>query len=517
MTKANILIVEDMGIVAGDIKSSLKKLGFAVTGMVSSGKDAIKKVKADTPDLVLMDIFLKDEMNGIEAATIIQAKFNVPVVYLTTYTDEEVLGKAKITEPFGYIAIPFEDREMNTAIEIALYKHKIESHLHKAHKMETISTLAGGIAHDFNNLPGSIMGNVELARNMLPPETESSGFLSDAMESCIQARDLTKKFLLLSKGDEPKREAGIISESIKNYTNMALSGTNVKCEYRIAENLWIADFDKGQIGQVFSSIVTNAEEAMPEGGTITVEADNIIIDDERNIDMDEGQYVKTSIKDHGLGISSKDLESIFDPYFSTKDSFGDKGMGLGLSTALSIIKKHEGDIKVESKVGTGTTVSIYIPAHEKESVVLQPEKISISKESEIGSKKILVMDDEEALRFATRALLDILGHDAECCKNSDETIETYQKAKESGEPFDAVILDLTIQGDTGGKETIQKLLEIDPDVKGIVASGFSNDPIMAGFREYGFCEALPKPYLKDELAKAIGKVFSPEKEESMTS
>ncbi len=514
MSSNKIMIVEDNTTVAMDCRSCLENLGYGVTSIVASGEESIQRAETERPDAVLMDIRLRDEMDGVEAAEQIYTRFEIPVVFLSAYSDPELLERARKVGSFGYMVKPFTERELNAMLEMALYKsnadkerRQMEERLQQAHKMETIGTLAGGIAHDFNNLLGSISGFIELSRNISQPGSENDSFLSEAMKSCIQARNLTRKFLLLSKASAPIREAGDIAESIDQFTDMALSGENVKCEYHISEDLWAADFDEGQIGQVFSNIVINAKEAMPDGGKITVEADNVIIGDKNNINADKGQYLKISIKDHGCGIASEDLERIFDPYFSTKTSFGDKGMGLGLATALSIIKKHEGDIQAESKIGVGTTIIIYIPAYKKESVAIQPEKIQVSEETAVGSKKILLLDDEESLSFCTMALLDILGHKAECFNDGVEAIEAYKNAKETGEPFDVVILDLTIKDGLGGKETIQKLIEIDPDVKGIAASGFSYDPIMSNFKEYGFCEALPKPYLKVELANAIERVF----------
>ncbi len=521
MEEHRILLVDDDPLILQTIGSSLESEGYKVT-TAESGNDAISLLSEETFGLVITDLVM-EPVDGI--GVLKKSKEINPesmVILLTGFGNMTSAVDAIRLDADDYLLKPCEPEDLFFRVkrcfeELGLKKkiRMTEKRILKNRETEIIGNLSGGVAHDFNNLLASIMGLIELSMNKLQPGTESADFLSDAMKSCIQARELAKKFVTLSQSGAPKRETGVISVSIRQFTCIALSGTNVKCEERIHEDLWAADFDEGQIGQVLSCIVTNAKEAMPDGGTITVEADNVIIGDESDISVDGGQYVKISIKDHGRGIIAENLDRIFDPYFSTKESFGDRGMGLGLATALSIIKKHEGDIRVESELGVGTTVFIYIPATEKESVVLQSDKEPILKEPAVGKKKILVMDDEEGLRFCVKGLLDLLGHNAECFKDGAEAIEAYKKAKETGEPFDAVVLDLTVQGGMGGKETIQKLLEIDPDVKGIVASGYSNDPIIDRFKEYGFCEALPKPYLMGELGKAIENVFQPGKGEEM--
>jgi CheY-like chemotaxis protein len=258
------------------------------------------------------------------------------------------------------------------------------------------------------------------------------------------------------------------------------------------------------MSQVINNLIINADQAMPEGGKITVSAENMTVGREQTLPIKKGKYVEITIKDRGIGISKEHLERIFDPYFTTKQ----KGSGFGLAITYSIIKRHRGHIAVESEVGVGTTFSIYLPA----SFGKMPIKEKIEGKVVPGSGKILVMDDEEVVRDVAGEMLKQIGYEVEFAGNGAEAIELYKGAKESGNAFAAVILDLTVPGGMGGVETIKKLLEIDPGVKAIVSSGYSNDPVMANFSEYGFVEVVPKPYEIQKVGEVIRKVLVGEEE-----
>jgi CheY-like chemotaxis protein len=245
---------------------------------------------------------------------------------------------------------------------------------------------------------------------------------------------------------------------------------------------------------------------MPQGGTVTISFENVRITREDYLPLNEGYYVKISLQDEGLGIKQEHLERIFDPYFTTKDVGSQKGVGLGLAIAYSIIKKHSGHIAVESSVGGGTTFHIYLPAYGKE-VVTDKELSGVYDEILKKKGKVLVMDDAKAVRDVTGAMLNHIGYDAEFARDGREAIALYGKAKQSGEPFDAVILDLTVQGGMGGKEAIQLLLALDPYIRAIISSGYSGDPIMSEYREYGFKTAILKPYKMEELEEILERLI----------
>ena len=380
---------------------------------------------------------------------------------------------------------------------------KMEEERLKSMKLESIGILSGGIAHDFNNFLSIIMGNIELAKDDIKHEVGISEFLTEAEKASLQSKELTKQLITFSKGGAPVKKIGLIGDLVKETINFTILGSNVRCEFLIQHDLWLTEFDEDQMKHAINNLIVNAIESMPNGGTIDVRLENINITAEQGFPLPEGKYVKISIRDHGVGIPEEHLSKIFDPYFSTKEMGIQKGMGLGLATTYSIINRHDGHITVESEVGVGTTFIIFLPAHEKDIRKLEPIEIP---KPEVRTGRILVMDDEEMLRNLAKERLNRLGYDVELAKDGNEAIELYKKAMNSGKPFEAVILDLTIKKGMGGVDTIKKLMELDPQVRAIVSSGYSNDPVMTDFRKYGFIRALAKPYSKQDLGDALKKI-----------
>jgi len=378
-------------------------------------------------------------------------------------------------------------------------KQRIEEELFRTRHLESLGILAGGIAHDFNNLLTAIMGNTSLAKMFTEPCTKIYARLEEVEKASIRARDLTQQLLTFSKGGAPIKKVTSIADVICDSSRFALRGSHARCKFNIMEDLWPVEVDEGQISQVVGNLAINADQAMPEGGVVEIRAENVTLLKEQVVSLEPGRYIRLSITDSGIGIPKDHLTKIFTPYFTTKQ----RGSGLGLATSYSIINKHGGVIIVESEIGRGTTFNIYLPASDKEI----PKKEKNSMTTITGSGKILVMDDEEFIRNTAGEMLAAVGYTVGYANDGGEAIDLYIRARESGEPYDLIIMDLTIPGGMGGVETIQKLLEIAPDAKAIVSSGYANGPIMADFKEYGFKGVIAKPYRTDELCKVVQTVI----------
>lgn len=379
-------------------------------------------------------------------------------------------------------------------------KLRTEEELLKIEKLESVGVLAGGLAHDFNNILAAILGNINLAGLLVNPEEKVHRLLAEAEQAILRAKDLTQQLLTFSKGGEPVKEAISIQEIIKASADFVLHGAKVACEYHMPEDLWLVEIDKGQIGQVIQNLIINASHAMPEGGVIKITCENIdTIANKGMVLPRKDNYIKITISDSGVGIPENVIDKIFDPYFTTKQ----EGSGLGLAIIHSIISKHDGHISVQSKSGVGTTFTIYLPATFKQQQIEEAKTLELLK----GGIKVLVMDDEEMVRTTAENMLAHVGCEVILAKDGTEAVELYKELNDSPEPVDVVIMDLTIPAGMGGKEAVQKIRAIKPEAKVIVSSGYSNDPIMANYQEYGFSAAIIKPYELHELIKGINKAL----------
>jgi two-component system cell cycle sensor histidine kinase/response regulator CckA len=385
--------------------------------------------------------------------------------------------------------------------------HKMENELVKTQKLESLGLLAGGIAHDFNNILASIVSNIALIKMDFDPEDPLHKRLEDVETAALGASELTRQLLTFAKGGTPVKEAVDIAELARHAVEFALRGTDVKGRFVFPDNLSLVEADPGQIEQVINNLVINAVQAMPKGGIITVSADNIMVHPETSLPLPVGDYVKFTVADQGTGIPKELVHKIFDPFFTTKT----KGTGLGLTTSQSILKKHRGHIEVESELGVGSRFTIYLPAAPKGA-----ERNGHRKDEKlVGSGRVLLMDDEEAILAVVSNLMMQMGYEVECARDGAEVILAYKRAKEEGRPFDAVIMDLTVRGGMGGMEAIRELLKIDPQVRAIVSSGYSNDPVMAEHENFGFRGVLQKPYSAAGLNRILRTVMSEKRSEAV--
>ena len=372
-------------------------------------------------------------------------------------------------------------------------------------KMEAVGLLAGGIAHDFNNILTAILGNISLASVEAAPGSELLNSLEQAVKASLRAKDLTVQLLTFSKGGAPVLKLVSLTEILKDTAGFALSGSKVKCHFSIPADLWHAEIDAGQVSQVIQNLVINAQQAMPTSGSIEIGAENIALSKAqglgKGLPLEEGDYVRITVTDHGIGIPKDHLEKIFDPFFTTKQ----KGNGMGLAISFSIARQHGGHISVESELGVGSTFYLYLPACVQTSTPKESEKEAAKP---AGKARILVMDDEKGVREIAGRMLKHIGYkDIEFAEDGAGAIKLYKSAMETGNPFTVAILDLTIAGGMGGEVAVQKLLKIDPAVKAIVSSGYIDDPAIAKFREYGFSGVVAKPYTIAELRKAVQDVI----------
>lgn len=371
---------------------------------------------------------------------------------------------------------------------------------------DSIAALAGGIAHDYNNLLTAIIGNITLAQTYLNPDEKPFRLLQQALAASKAARNLTRKLIIFSKGGTPNRTIASVERLVKNVVDFTLSGSNIKCTYNFVPNPWRIRVDQSQISQALHNVVINAREAMPDGGHILAAVDNVHLTREIPT-LPAGNYVRISITDHGGGMAEAEFDKIFAPYYSTKCIGDQKATGLGLSICHSIIKKHGGEVAVASQIGRGTTLVIYLPAVHTDIPAKLPVMESESTGAILGEGKILVMDDEEMIRELAGEILQHLGYRVHFAKDGAEAVACYAAALKSADPFDAVILDLTVRGGMGGKDAIQRLRALDPNVKAIVSSGYPDDPGMTEFKEYGFCAVAAKPYSLEEMAQNLSEVL----------
>jgi len=425
--------------------------------------------------------------------------------YINEYRVKTKEGKWKWFLDYGKVVDRDESgkplRMIGTLRDIDKQKSH-EQELQKMDKLTSIGTLAGGIAHDFNNILTGVYGNITLAQMKLDSKHPSFSNLENAAKSLNRATKLTRQLLTFSKGGAPVKEDVKLSEVIKETITFDLSGSNLKPVFDFEENHWNAYADKGQMQQVFSNLAINANQATPDGGHFFVEMKNISILGDEITDLEKGVYLQISVRDEGIGIEQKNIDKIFDPYFTTKET----GSGLGLATTYSIIKKHHGHLEIESELNVGTKFTIYLPAIKPEEVILKVQK-DVTATKNRQTAKILIMDDDEAILTITSSMLELLNYEVETANGGAQAIEKYNKSLKDGRPFDIIIMDLTIPGGMGGEVAVKKILEIDDTAKIIVSSGYENSSVMSNYKDFGFEDVIVKPFTIESLGEVLSRVL----------
>ena len=422
-------------------------------------------------------------------------------------THEEITQKQDGDKIRNYrvVAIPQKNKQGEVvsvieSVEDITDSLRLKNELQKREKLESIGILAGGIVHDFNNILVAIMGNISLAKMDIPEKSEPFILLNEAEKASDRAKDLTNQLLTFSKGGAPIFKTSNIIDIIKETSEFTLRGSKVKCHYDFEKECITADIDCSQFSQVISNLVINAVQAMPQGGQLRISA-SLKTNSNADAGFDDSlKYARITIADEGIGIAPDNIKKIFDPFFTTKE----KGNGLGLSGCYSIISNHHGYIEVDSEIGKGTAFNVFIP--------VSPNQISENEnendDNYNGSEHILVVDDDKSVRTLMSNMLGRFGYEAITVESGEKAVNICEKAVKSGSSFDAAIIDLTIPGGMGGEDIIVELKKINPQIKAIVSSGYSDNQILAYYEDYGFASRISKPFTSSEVGHELKRVLS---------
>lgn len=377
-------------------------------------------------------------------------------------------------------------------------RKQIDLERQRMEKLESLGVLAGGIAHDFNNLLTGIMGSLSLLQFQAEQGAVDTGLIENAVKASSRATSLTQQLLTFSKGGDPVCKVIDVGEVLRESVSFSLRGANIRCDIDIAADLSAIDADEGQLSHVFHNLAINAKQAMEGGGRLLVTAADSVLLENQVADLPEGNYVRIDFSDTGPGISPENLDKVFDPYFTTKKS----GEGLGLAMVHTIINKHHGKIAVRPNPDQGVTFTVYLPISGNSPA----SQVQAAEEYSPHGGHILLMDDEETIRDVGAAMLGHLGYHVVTVADGLEAIRRYQGAY-AKQPFDIVILDLTIPGGMGGEEAASRLAAIDPEVRIIASSGYADSPVLSDFRRFGFSGVLKKPYRLEEMRTVVGTLL----------
>ena len=507
MTKANILIVEDEAIVAREIKTCLKKLGYSVTSTVSRGEKAIDKAEEDRPALVLMDIQLKGEMDGIEAANIIQSRFGIPVIFLTAYDDDERLKRAKFTLPYGYVLKPFHAQDLRIAIEMGLHaadmdvrRIRAEEALRETRKMEAIAILAGGVAHEYNNALVGVTGNIDLLQLDVGNEEKVRKYSEAIRVSSHRMANLTNQLLAYARGGKYQPKTLWMSDFINDTLPIMKHCLNKKISVQtgLPKDISPISADTTQLQMVLSALLTNANEAIEGDGRIRIALKNEILGEdfvEHRADFRPGPYVCLRVEDDGAGMEQETRDKIFEPFFTTKF----QGRGMGMAAVYGIVQNHGGMLRVESEPGKGTVVRVWLPAIDVPAQELRPA----GTEMVTGTGTILMIEDEDVVVDVTRAMLEMLGYRVMVAKTGKDAVhiaETFDGW------IDLALLDIKLPDMEGG-EVYPLIMAARPNLKVIVCSGYSIDGPARKIVDAGAEGFLQKPFSLIILSEKLKEVL----------
>ncbi|HEV7401822.1 MAG TPA: response regulator [Chthoniobacteraceae bacterium] len=508
---SRILVVDDESLNREVLCRRLEREGCRPTG-VDSGSAALALLRAEAYDAILLDM-LMPEMSGLEVLQTLKADDRlrfIPVVMLSAHTEVDRVARCLELGAEDYLPKPINAVLLRARLGACLEKRRMAEEILRAGKLQSVGLLAGGLAHDFNNMLTTVLGNLSLLRfaEELSPRAKTS--LEAAERGAVRAQELTRYLLTFAEGGAPAKErlepAGLLEE----IAQVTLRAADRHAELRFAGELWPIEADPHQLTQVVSNILANAIEATKQGATIAVTAENIS-GPIAALDLHGERYLKFSVRDRGCGIPPADLPRVFDPFFTTKAN----ARGLGLALAYSIVERHGGHLELASSPGTGTTATFFLPALTDampENLSLNPAPIPaapVPATDEPRRVRVLVMDDEPDIRNLMEMMLSMFDYDVVTTASGEEALAAHEKAIEESRRFDVAIMDLTVPNGMGGAEMIKRLRQKDTVIRTVVASGYSDDPVVARHKEYGFDRVLPKPYVLNDLNRVMDSLKEP--------
>ena len=513
MPDARILVVEDERIVALHLQVMLQGLGYEVVANVANGEQALQTIEQTVPDLVLMDVHIEGEIDGIETAARIPASYHIPVVYLTAYSEEATLERARATRPHGYLLKPFSERELHATIQMVLERsgaekalRASEERLRQSQKMEVVGQLAGGVAHDFNNLLAIIYGNLDILEDALADRPDLRQIVQNTMNAAARGAGLTHQLLAYSRLqplDPHVLDAGKLIIDMTRLLHRTL-GETIEIQTQVADDLWKTLIDPNQLENALLNLSVNARDAMPNGGKLMIEAQNAILDAayaEEHLEVMPGRYVMLAVTDTGIGMSKEVVQRALEPFFTTKPT--GQGTGLGLSMVYGFVKQSRGHIKIYSEEGQGTSVKLYLPAtatdQEDGRVIIDRSELPAARPGEVV---LVVEDDAMVLRLAVE-LLTRLGYQALEARDAPEAIAILDRVSRLDLLFTDVVLPKGMNGTALAREAQRRR----PELKVLYMSGYTANAIIHhGVLDKGV-HLLTKPFRKVELARKVRQVL----------
>jgi signal transduction histidine kinase len=513
MNASRIMVVEDERIVAMHLRQQLIKLGYDVAAPLASGEVALRQIDQMRPDLILMDIHIDGEVDGIETAARVPRDYHIPVIYLTAYSEPATLDRARATKPYGYLIKPFSERELHATIQMALERtraeeieRRSEATLRQAQKMEAVGQLAGGVAHDFNNLLGVIIGNLDSMSEYGVADIALNTMIDDALGAALRGASLTRHLLAFSRRQtlEPRvlRLDLVLGELIGLLTRTL--GETIQIRTRLPADLWKACIDPNQLENAVINLAVNARDAMPEGGTLTIEAKNVVLDAglaDALAATPAGRYVLIAVTDTGTGMAKEVTDRVFEPFFTTKPE--GSGTGLGLSMVFGFVKQSGGHIKIYSEPGSGTAIQLYFPAAEVDA----PETLETEEDTPPpmarSGEVILVVEDDPGLRKITALQLTGLGYAVVAAEDGVEASRLLHEAPR----IDLLLTDIVLPKGTSGPTLARECQKHRPGLKVLFMSGYTKSSMTHTGTLAEGAHLLTKPFRKLDLAKKLRQLL----------